>query len=764
MPVDTPPIVMMAAGTLAAAAGTVPSSDIPATAPAATAAAAVTAQAAIVPAPSSAPLPRAVVTSTAATATATSAQWSLTDAGRPARKSSSSVPSAAQATRALIAADRPHAVPSISRSASASGFLNNGKGHAKCVYLGSVTRVDQELANQNLAILERRRAKMAARLKHQRSDSDHGLAQFSQTFTPTTAGHGPGSRSLLSTPPTDSSDSSSPEPSFDLAKALEAMAVGITFDTDLYDLGVKGQGGNEVNSLRAPVEFLRPGATAQEERALIEEFFQLRSFPFPFIHKPTYIRDLGSTPALLRAAVCTGAIMNSKDRIVPPQFQSWYFDRVRDLAEEALEHPSIGALQGLLILAFTSQLISVMNRRPSLLKRGLNYVKPPASDDAWFGTEETVVLKEELPYPSVKGNMLSYYGRLCELHERMLRFTDMQNVAFLDHPKSLDLVLLADFDAMLHSAAAVGDMLSLLYSFGVDMHVLPGFMVNFVFNGVLSLKCAETMVLSSGCVPAPALRKAGVHDQGLPAIYVPTATSINPQLAHIREHLFHYTLYFRRITVRRAMVEFMGRIVDTLVFADRSTSLGLLAGLGGTPRNPTAPADATFPFVAQFGAAPAPSTGTFSSATSASTTSSTTPTHHSEQAGTAAAAAAAQTFGPSLAAMARIAKPFQRLASEFADILRDMFVAAAATANSGAGPPSSLSSPSLPVSTLPTTMGSAASTGSLPAAVVTTPPRSARQPSGALAAGGVSRGSVGGLRGRDHENDDDDDSGFALLF
>ncbi|KAJ1569716.1 hypothetical protein HK405_004914 [Cladochytrium tenue] len=748
MPADAPAVVVMAAGmfadTVAGAASIAPSSGTPATDPAAaTVTAAGTAPAVIAPAPSSAPVPRGVVAATSGT---TTAQWSFAHAGHPARKSSSSMPSAAQATRALIAADRPHAVPSMSRSASASGFLNNGasatlsssstghvhpstlkaspilpsrrwsceacrsrkikcdgvrpicgyclkKGHAKCVYLGSVTRVDQELANQNLAILERRRAKIAARLKHQRSDSDHGLAQFSQTFTPTTAGHGPGSRSLLSTPPTDSSDSSSPEPSFDLAKALEAMAVGIAFDSDLYNLGVKGQGGNEANFHRAPVEFLRPGATAHEERALIEETF------------------------------CMATSWNGMHYV-----------------------------------------ISVMNRRPSLLKRGLNYVKPPASDDAWFGTEETVVLKEELPYPSVKGNMLSYYSRLCELHERMLSFTDMKNVAFSDHPKSLDLVLLADFDAMLHSAAAIGDMLSLLYSFGVDMHVLPGFMVNFVFNGVLSLKCAETMTLHAGCVPAPALRKAGVHDQGLPAVQVSTATSINPQLAHIREHLFHYTLYFRRNTVRRTMVEFMGRIVDTLVFADRSTSLGLLAGLGGTPRDSTAPADATFPFVAQFGAALAPITGSFSSATSASTTTSITPTHHSEQAGTAAAAAAAQTFGPSLSAMARIAKPYQRLASEFADILRDMFVAAAATANSGTGHPSSLSSPALPVPTLPTTVSSAAPTGSLPAAVVTTPPRSARQPSGALAAGDVSRGSVDGLNGRDHENDDDDDSGFALLF
>ncbi|KAI9350015.1 fungal-specific transcription factor domain-containing protein [Zopfochytrium polystomum] len=99
--------------------------------------------------------------------------------------------------------------------------------------------------------------------------------------------------------------------------------------------------------------YRRPGASDEEERMLAETFFEL-PFPVSFVHRKTVLNNLEGTSPLLRMAICAVAAGLVWKPIMSQEDANWYGSKARQIAEEAIEDPSIENVQGFLIMGYTT--------------------------------------------------------------------------------------------------------------------------------------------------------------------------------------------------------------------------------------------------------------------------------------------------------------------------------------------------------------------------------------------------------------------------
>ncbi|KAI9324967.1 fungal-specific transcription factor domain-containing protein [Zopfochytrium polystomum] len=100
-------------------------------------------------------------------------------------------------------------------------------------------------------------------------------------------------------------------------------------------------------------EVKRPGAPEDEERMLVDNFFDHYYCVVPHMHRRTYLENLENTSPFLRMAVCaTGATIPSSQsyRKIAP----WYYQQARKFSVETLDSPTLEAVKGFLVLGWAS--------------------------------------------------------------------------------------------------------------------------------------------------------------------------------------------------------------------------------------------------------------------------------------------------------------------------------------------------------------------------------------------------------------------------
>ncbi|KAI9327302.1 fungal-specific transcription factor domain-containing protein [Zopfochytrium polystomum] len=220
------------------------------------------------------------------------------------------------------------------------------RGIATCVFLGSKERVDQDLATKYQAEVERRGStrdrratfsKMSPTLNetpasrqpvdpHQESSKGGGVDQFSES-----------ARAAL---PSDTS----------------TRAVLSQFDSHLFGFIPYSRFSSlSLEPTQANLFHLhRPNAPPGEEARLVSYFFALREFPLNFIHRPSFFANMDAANPLLRLSLCAaGAAIQKKTRL-PASEIAWYYDVARSLAQDAVDMPSVAAVQALTVLAFVT--------------------------------------------------------------------------------------------------------------------------------------------------------------------------------------------------------------------------------------------------------------------------------------------------------------------------------------------------------------------------------------------------------------------------
>ncbi|KAI9359247.1 fungal-specific transcription factor domain-containing protein [Zopfochytrium polystomum] len=97
----------------------------------------------------------------------------------------------------------------------------------------------------------------------------------------------------------------------------------------------------------------RPGAPLDEERTLVDNFFDHYYCPVSFIHRRSYLANLQNVDPFLRMAVCAaGSMVPSKQAF--RKGARWYYKQAKVFSTESLDSPSLETVQGWLILGWAS--------------------------------------------------------------------------------------------------------------------------------------------------------------------------------------------------------------------------------------------------------------------------------------------------------------------------------------------------------------------------------------------------------------------------